>query len=93
MAAGIQKYAVITEEAKDSAKDYREQRELIKAQNEEIAEVIVTGYEKRPVEIERVPDYARGVTLVVRTDTGETLAEVKMSEADRQESLPSLTPN
>jgi hypothetical protein len=88
LAAGIKRFAVITEEAKDSAKDYREQKDSIKASNESLAEIVADGYEKRPVEVERIPDYDRGVTRVVRTDTGEQLSEVKMSDADRQASLP-----
>ncbi len=88
LAAGIKNFAVTREEAKDSAKDFREQKESIMASNEKLAEIIADGYEKRPVEIERVPDFERGITRVVRTDTGELLSEVKMSEADRQPTLP-----
>ena len=88
LAAGIKKYRTVSEDAKDSAKNFREEKEMIQASNERIAEIVADGYEKRPVQIERVPDYDRGVTRVVRTDTGEQLSEVTMSEADRQPSLP-----
>lgn len=88
LAAGIKKYRIATEEAKDSAKDYRDRKDMIQAGNEALAEIVADGYEKRPVTVERVPDYDRGVTRVVRTDTGEQLSEVKMSDKDRQASLP-----
>lgn len=88
LAAGIKHYRTVSEDAKDSAKNFRDEKESIQASNEALAEIVADGYEKRPIKIERVPDYDRGITRVVRTDTGETLSEVTMSESDRQPSLP-----
>jgi hypothetical protein len=69
----------------DSVKrDLKAKETALEAEGSRLAGVVRTGYEPRPVVVQRWHDYKRNVSYDMRTDTGEIFGERALSPDERQ---------
>lgn len=59
-----------------------------KAKRDELASVVASGAEYRSIDVVLVFDYIEGTVTETRTDTGEQIGRRRMTEDERQMSLP-----
>lgn len=80
---------------KQSALEHKGKINDIKSERSRLALIVRERAESRPVPVTKVEHFARGVTDIVRTDTGEVVRSKAMTDDERQSDLPGtalLTP-
>jgi hypothetical protein len=74
-------------EAKDRAKDYRDQLEILSEETGHLASIVRAKAEDRDVECRVEKNFDRGVVETFRNDTGETVSTETLTEEERQEAI------
>lgn len=87
LAAATQLQAEIEAEKKEVMSDFTARLNKCIADSRVLARKITNRKEDRQVECDLDFDYTKGVVFVVRTDTGVTIDQRKMTDEERQERL------
>jgi hypothetical protein len=74
-------------EAKVSAQEFKDKLKEADSTVSDLAHVLKTGQEVRPVDVVEQPDFSRGIVLIVRLDTEEPVSQRRLEEHERQVSL------
>ncbi len=72
---------------KEQAKRWKNEISQLDVEHRIVSSEVRSKSTVRPVECERVFDYAAGLVIETRTDTGEVINSRKMADADRQKDL------
>jgi hypothetical protein len=69
-------------------KDLKAKESAILARRSELAAIVREKRASRPVEVQLLANFTAGTLSKVRVDTGETVAQRKLSDEERQSRLP-----
>lgn len=77
-------FAQHTMHADSVKKELKAKETALEAEASRVAGIVRTGYEPRPVVVQRWHDYQRNVAYDLRVDTGEVFNERALSPEERQ---------
>ena len=66
---------------------YKSRKEAAEAKYNEVANIIRSGWEERPVECQLIKNYAAGTITKIRLDTGDEVSTRAMTSEERQRGL------
>lgn len=87
LAREVDSYAETERTAKAEAAAYREELKAKRAKIDLLARVVDTGRETREVPCHWRTQHARGIAILVRADTGETVDTRPLTSEERQAEL------
>lgn len=87
LAQKVQELVALEEEHKEERKQMKADELLLKSTILELKQDVQLQSERRPVDVEDVADFARGVVETVRIDTGKIVRSRGLQEHERQQSL------